>query len=239
MNRWEQKATALWAAWVRVTGQPPPNMNALKLVLAQAQHESFAGDCWDFSHNWGCCDLRALNAAEVAAFKAGTLQVGMWLYPDGSYGATHRPDSVGTIRGDSDPNTGPFRVWFFAGPTDIDGAAYMLKAGVRQARSVLADPACTANTYAEALYVMCCYYGGVHAGARPCGPHRVEPLNAAEKANILDYANAILRNLPPIDAGLAGWTPPGDYATDAYVPHVDTPNAGDDIGQASVIEDAS
>jgi hypothetical protein len=166
MTRWQQKAGALWAAWVRLTGKTPPNPTALKLVLAQAEHETNCGDAWDFSHNWGACNLRALNAAEREAFKAGALTPGMWLYPDGTYGLAHRADSVGTIRGDSDPNSGPFHVWFFAAPTDIDGAFYMLRAGVRGARTVLDDYTCTANAYAQALYVMCCYFGGFHAGAR-------------------------------------------------------------------------
>jgi hypothetical protein len=230
MTRWQQKAGALWAAWVRLTGKTPPNPTALKLVLAQAEHETNCGDAWDFSHNWGACNLRALNAAEREAFKAGALTPGMWLYPDGTYGLAHRADSVGTIRGDSDPNSGPFHVWFFAAPTDIDGAFYMLRAGVRGARTVLDDYTCTANAYAQALYVMCCYFGGFHAGARPCG-QRHGDLNAAEKANVLDYSNALNRILPSIDAGLADWTPPAEWSKPVSEPYVEdvTDNLGDEI----------
>jgi hypothetical protein len=185
--------------------------------------------------------LRALNASEKQAFAAKTLQVGMWLYPDGSYGFTHRPDSIGTIRGDSDPNSGPFHVWFFASSSDVQGSAFMLRAGVRQARSVLDNPQCDAIEYAQALYVMCCYFGGFHAGARPCGK-RPPPLNAAEQANVLDYANAIRKILPSIDAGLVAWSPPGAFGQVAETTSAGdnvSPNAGDEIGNASVTEDAT
>lgn len=235
--RWISKANSLWEAWISATNSAPPNYNAVRMVLAQAQHETSCGDDWDSSHNWGACDLRALNLSEKAAFKNGDLKVGQWLYPDGSWGPEHRQDSTGTIRGDSDPNSGAFHVWFFAAPTDAEGAAYMLRAGVRGARNVLTDPQCDVGTYAKALYMQC-YFGGFHAGARPCG-RRPEPMNAAEQANINDYAGAMSKILPSIDAGLASWTLPGQYT---QVPEATiagnnvAANAGDDIGQASTSE---
>ena len=198
-----ERATILRNAWIKVVGSPPPNKNAIVLCLAQAIHESQAGACWDNSGCWGCCDLRALNAAEVAAFKAGTLKVGWWLYPDNTFGPDHRPDSIGTIRGDSDPNNGAFHVWFFAGTQDA-GAAYYLRAGVRGARHVLADPACSPETFATALYVEVCYFGGTTSGSRPCGK-RHPPYNAAELANINAYAGAMAKLMPAITSALAGW----------------------------------
>lgn len=163
MSRWETKANSLWAGWTSVAGGPPPSYNALRMVLAQAQHEDHCGDDWDGYGGWGCCNLRALNAAERAAFASGDLKSGMWLYPDGSWGAVHRGDSIGTIRGDSDPRAGAFHVWFAAFPNSgPGGATYMLRAGVRGARAVLDDPLCTQLTYATALYNGCCYFGGFH-----------------------------------------------------------------------------
>jgi len=220
MSRWEQKANSLWAGWVIATGGPPPNPNAVYIVLAQAEHETNCGDAWDHSCNWGACNLRALNDAERAAFASGDLKVGMWLYPDGTWGEEHRSNSIGTIRGDSDPNTGAFKVWFFAGPTDAAGAAYMIRAGIRGARRMFDDLACSPETYAQTLYLEECYFGGFHPTAaeaakgmphpRVCGK-RPLPLNAAEEANVADYANAIRKILPSVTTGLTNWVHPGAY----------------------------
>ena len=235
------KALALWQAWQKVTGSAPPNDNALMLVLAQAIFETQAGNVWydvkgTPSRCWGAADWRALNAAERAAFAAGELLIGAFLHGDGSTSMVHTPGSVGTLRGDSDPNTGAFKVWFAVFDTDAEGAAYMLRAGVRQARAALLDPECTPFDYAKALYVGCCYFGGVHAGARPCG-HRPDPLNAAETANVQAYADAIAKNLPAIRLALATWTTPAPYAqvADTSVEGV-TVNAGIESAPAAVEE---
>lgn len=243
MNRWESKAASAWDAWVSVTGGPPPNKNGFFLFLAQAQFETSCGDAWRDVNGvpsccWGACDLRGMNAAEKAAFAAGTLKIGDFLYPDGTWGSLHKPGTVGTLRGDSDPNTGGFRVFFACFDTDTLGASYMLRAGVRAARNAFSDPECTPFTYAKALYVGCCYFGGIHAGARPCG-RRSDPLNDAETKNITDYANAIQRQLPVIEAGLIDWMPPGPYGqvNDTFVEHVATENLGDEVLRAGVSEE--
>lgn len=226
----QKKLTALWNGWIAATGTSPPNPNAIKLVLAQALYETAAGEAWDISHNWGACDLRALNAQERAAFASGSLEIGMWLYPDSTYGLAHLPNSLGTVRGDSDPNTGAFKVWFAAFDDDAKGAAYMLRAGVRGARAALNDPSCTPETYAQALYVGSCYFGGTHAGARPCG-HRQGELNPAEQANVNTYAAKLREQFAAIDAAMASWVAPGEHsalAGDTWVENT-TPNAGDEI----------
>jgi hypothetical protein len=207
VSRWVTKATALFDAWVKETGSPPPSQNALCLALAQAQFETACGDAWPNAHNWGACDLRSPNAAEIASFKAGTLKDGDWLFPDGHTSSTWDASAIGVLHGDSDPNHGAFQVWFAAFPDDVAGAMYFLRIALRSTAAVLRNAACTPQTYATALYEGC-YFGGVHPGARPCG-HRSAPFNAAEAANIADYANAITRNLSVIAAGLAGWTMPG------------------------------
>jgi hypothetical protein len=214
VERWQQKAGALWQAWINVTGAQPPSLNALMLALAQAQHETHAGDDWPGARNWGACDLRAPNLGERADIAVGALKNGMWLHHDGTYGPVHLPDDQGILQGDSDPNTGAFHVWFAAFPDDVSGAAYFLRIVLRCARAALADEACTPETYATALYLGC-YYGGFHAGARPCGK-RSAPFNEAELANIGDYAGAIAKILPGIQAALAGWAPPGQVAPDSF-----------------------
>lgn len=252
-NRWQTKAGYLWQAWVNVLKKTPPNYGALRMVLAQAQHEDHCGDDWDGYGGWGCCDLRALNTAEKDAFAAGTLTVGMWLYPDGSYGAVHRPDSIGTLRGDSDPRTGAFKVWFFAAPQGPGGPGYMLRAGVRGVVDVLADPACTPQTYAQVLYLRNCYFGGFHPTPaekakgwplpRACGA-RPLPLSDSEQANVDQYAQTVGGNFAGIDAGLVGWAPPGEYSgaplgEPTIAGDVTGPAAGDggiETGQASVDE---
>ena len=93
--RWVAKASALWLAWERRTGGPPPSMNALELGLAQAEFETSCGDAWPSSHNWGACDLRSLNATELAAFKAGGLKDGMWLLPGDTWSATWDASATG------------------------------------------------------------------------------------------------------------------------------------------------
>jgi hypothetical protein len=205
--RWGAKATALWQAWQQLEGAPPPNVNALQLALAQAELETNCGDAWPEAHNWGACDLRSLTAAEFAAYKAGTLKVNDWLFPDGSTSSTWGPAATGLLKGDSDPNTGKFVVWFAAFPDDVAGAKYFLGIALRNTKGVLEDAACSPWSYAAQLY-LACYFGGFHGGARPCG-HRAAPFNAAELANIGDYANGITARLHGIVAGLVGWEPPG------------------------------
>jgi hypothetical protein len=215
-TRWPAKATALWSAWVNVTKKAPPNYNALRMILAQAEAETNCGDVWQDpagvpSRCWGACDLRALNTNEKQAFADGVLRIGAFLHADGSWSEMHSPGSQGTLRGDSDPNTGAFKVWFAVFDSDAAGAAYMLRTGVRGSVDQLSDPTCSAATYAASLYVNQCYYGGVHAGARPCGK-RALPLNVAEQKNVDDYTTFISKHFPAIDAGLQGWAPPGAYA---------------------------
>lgn len=242
--RWQAKALSAWQAWQSVTGAAPPNVNALMLFLAQAQFETDCGDVWADplhipSRCWGACDLEALTAAQKEAFAAGTLRIGDFLNRDGSWSTYHIPQSIGTIRGDSDPNTGAFKVWFAVFNTDAEGAAYMLRAGVRSARAAFIDPACSSFAYAKALYVQCCYFGGTHAGARVCGK-RPDPLNAAETANVQAYADAIDRQLPAIHLGLATWAPPSAYSqapNDVATGDNVTANNGVEQAPADVVED--
>jgi len=248
---WPDRARALWDAWVAVTGKSPPNYNAIALVLAQANHETNCGDAWNGSRNWGACNLRSMNDAELAAFKSGSLSVGDYLYSDQTTGRAKQPNTIGVLEGDSDPLKGGYRVWFAVFPDDTRGAAYMLRAGVKGARAVLDDPECAPHTFAKALYAVACYYGGVHPTPkekalgwplpRVCTKRTGGPENPSEEANVNDYTTALLRNLPIVDAGLAGWSPPGAYSgpapADAFTGHADTPNAGDEIAPADVIEE--
>ena len=205
--RWQSKATSLAQAWVRVTGAQVPNMNALHLGLAQAEFETNCGEAWGSAHNWGATDLRSPNAAERAAYAAGTLKPGYWLHHDGTFGPDRRPGDVGIFQGDSDPNAGKFVVWFAAFDDDVSGAAYYLRYG---RKPCLNDPACTSDMFAEALY-LAGYYGGVTPGARPVGK-RTPPLNTGERANVTAYAKALDARLSVIVPALAGWAPPGFVA---------------------------
>lgn len=229
--RWQEKADQLWEGWKRTQGVAPPNFNAIRMVLAHAQREDHCGDDWDGYGGWGCCDLRALSDAEKVAFAAGTLRVGMWLYADGTYGEMHRPDSIGTIRGDSDPSTGPFHVWFAAFPRGPGGPGYMLRAGIRGTVTLLDDPTCKVEDYASSLYVDQFYYGGIHPTAAELAKgaprsrgwgKRARPLNESEEKNVADYIVGMKNAFPDIDAGLKIWTPPNAYsepAPDAFVEH--------------------
>jgi hypothetical protein len=196
------KAAALAAAWPRVTGAPP-NKNAIRLCLAQATHESHCGDDWPLSNNWGCCDYRPCNAAELVAITNGQLADGSWLYADGTFSSAHRPDAVAQMHTDVHPGGVRYHTWFAAFPDDVAGAAYYLKIAWRMAGAVLACEQATATDFATACYVHG-YFEGVHPGARPVG-RRTLPLTPPEAANVADYASAMNKVLPEIDAALQGW----------------------------------
>jgi hypothetical protein len=211
-SRWVQKAQALYTAWKQVSGKAPPSKTVLLIALCQAQLETSAGDAWPLAHNWGAVDFRAANAKELADIAAGTLKDGYWLFPDGTYSATHQPNAVGVLHSDSHPTpNGPswYHVWFGAFTDDVAGAANFLKTIFRMVPAdVLADPNISVDTYVTQIY-MHCYFEGSVAGARPCGK-RVLPLTPPEQANVNSYAGIINRIMTGVLSALVGW----DYPTD-------------------------
>src|SRR5579872_7055390 len=111
--RWYAKANAVWQAWVRATGAPPPQPTvSFQYAIAQAQFETRCSDSWPGSFNWGACDLRKPTQTESDAIAAGTLKTGYWLASDGSFSEARPPHVAGILQRDSNPGpTGP--VWFY------------------------------------------------------------------------------------------------------------------------------
>jgi hypothetical protein len=226
------KAAALSAAWVRVTGKDPPTRVAVLWPLAQADLETSDGDAWGGAlgpHNWGAVDLRAPNAVELMAIKAGTLKTGYWLHADGTTGPDRRPDDVGQLHLDSHPGGVQYAMFFQAEPDDAGGAAVFLRVVLRMVGSLLADPTATLEEYASRLYERS-YFEGTTPGGRPYG-HRSEPLTAPELANVNAYVAGITRCLATLTPALAGWVVPGGATGDPVAPDVGDPGSGPAAGQ--------
>src|ERR1700690_2074360 len=61
---WIGKATAYATAWGKVFPGESPTVHNVRLGLAVAIHETWAGDAWVGEHNWGAVQKRGLTAQE-------------------------------------------------------------------------------------------------------------------------------------------------------------------------------
>lgn len=219
------KAAALSQAWARVTGANPPTRAAVIYPLAQADFESMDGDAWGGDkgpHDWGCTDLRAPNAAELAAISAGELKTGAWLHTDGTSSMDRRPGDVGQLHVDSHPGGATYSMFFAAFDDDTGGATYYLKIVLRMVGGLLSGPNATVDQFVTDLYEHG-YFEGVHPtqaerakGMQPARPvgHRSLPWTPAEAENVRDYIGGVNRCIASQAPALAGWTVPGGATGD-------------------------
>lgn len=214
--RWRSKATACYLGWLLAAPGDRPTVAQIALVLAHAEYETRNGDSWPMADDEGAAQLRACNAAELAAINAGKLADGWWLYGDGTYGQAHRPGAVGILKYDTHPGDIKYAVWFAAFDDEPDGYRYMLAVIFRIAKAALCFDGATPATYSAALY-RGCYFEGNHPGVRPCG-NRPSPFNAAEQANVDVYAGDLSAILPGPTSALVGWEPPGNVPPAAAPP---------------------
>jgi hypothetical protein len=197
-----------------------PSRNALLLAMSAAEHETNNGRAWPGTNNFGAVQLRPLTLQERAAYDAGTLKPGD--YDAARDGVLH----VDTHPGPSGPV--PYPIWFAAFPDDrVAGIAHFLKTLWRLSSDNPDAANATPFSLADAMYQHG-YYEGAHHGARPVG-QRSYPLNAAEQANVTDYANAVAGCMAAIGHALASW----DFGLDQNVETADpteTPTAPDRPG---------
>jgi hypothetical protein len=200
---WTALADDYAAAAPGALGHNPPR-SALLLAMSVAEHETNNGRAWPGAWNFGAVQLRALTAAEQAAFASGQLHAGDYTR------ATGRADVPrGILQIDTHPGpNGPERygVWFAAFDTRVQGIAYYLRTLWRLTGGAAESPDATCATVAEAMYRHG-YFEGSHHGARPMGA-RTGPLTPPEAANVADYAADMARCLATIGPALDGWDTP-------------------------------
>jgi hypothetical protein len=167
--------------------------DALVLAMSVAEHETNNGRAWPGSNNFGAVQLRGLNAAEFAAFQAGTLKAG-----------DYNADRSGVLHVDTHPPGVPYPVWFAAFPTRVLGVAYFLKALWRLSAGACEAPDASAATVALAMYCHH-YFEGRHVDERPWVAVRPVPLSPDEQLNVNEYAGAVSACRDTIIAGLGGW----------------------------------
>lgn len=188
-----------------------PLRSAVCLCMAVAEHETNNGRAWPGTNNFGAVQLRRLTPDELAAFQAGTLKAG-----------DYNADRTGVLHVDTHPGPGgsvPYPVWFAAFARRIDGIAHFLKVLYRLSTDEPDREGADSRSLALAMYLHG-YFEGGHPGARPVSL-RAAPFNAAELANVSDYAGAVEKCLVTILAALQNWdfggdpipTDPGDRAT--------------------------
>ncbi len=222
IERWYRKASAYADGWKSIFSVYPSKDN-VALGLSVAEHETECGDAWPGEENWGAIQKRVPTPAEHAVI--GNVKL-VRVAPDGKAiplleaianattdarakldaavlsGAVAPPDHE-ALHIDSSPTTGFYFVWFWAFPTEAEGAAkfiHVLAQNRPSCRVILesspkpADGGC--HQLAAAMYATH-YYEGVHD---PHNPGGVE-------ANIDDYTNALSRLRPTIAAALLAWSP--------------------------------
>lgn len=198
------KAQAVVDAWRARYGSTPSKAAVLR-VLWVALHETRCGDAWPGEHNWGAVQRRALSAAERAVVRAG--------------GTPEPPDANAALHGDSSPVNGRYQAWFWAFPSDVEGAGKLLEVLLDKRPAIKARAAtCTAWELAELMY-RSRYYEGVH-DPRP-SPGEVAAKGALTKgqtANVSDYAAALRRAQRAFDAALERWTPEGGLEPEPWPP---------------------
>jgi hypothetical protein len=193
VNRYEEKAQVLVAAWESLFGTAP-GFVAMVNAMSVAELETRLGDAWPGENNWGAVVKRGLSKAEIETLKAhgvsaarggSGLAAARQLLTPGPNEALHR---------DSSPEFGPFFAWFWSFETPTQAARKFVDVLVRARPGVRAiiDTA-TPEDLARAMYESH-YYGGFH---------KDDP-----EANIRDYARGLRRTRAAIEAALHGTVPP-------------------------------
>lgn len=227
----QSDADAMAEAW-REQLHSEPTLHALVLCVAQGTWETQMGRAWpgpdglvgtaDDENNVGACNLRSLNAAELAAVAAAGLTPTVGAghearaqAAEAAVVAAGLPLASGVKGGvtiprahihcDSRPLKGggvePYFVWFAAFDSLKDGCRYYLHIAAEgpdhtRAKAVLDNPNGTEAQFAAALRAQG-YYTGRHDNSTPEGWAQ----------NVADYTAALCRLTPGIRAALAGWTP--------------------------------
>jgi hypothetical protein len=203
---WVALATDYLSAYVEAfpsaggLASEPSHRDAIVLAMSAAEHETNNGRAWSGQNNFGAVQARRLTLLELAAYHAGALKAG-----------DYTPSRDGCLRVDTHPGPNgpePYPMWFAAFPTRVGGVVYFLKALWRLSAGAPDADAASPFSLADAMYQHG-YYEGAHHGARPVG-QRSYPLNAAEQANVTDYANAIAKCMAAIYPMLTSW----DYGRD-------------------------
>lgn len=211
--RWYLKANAYAAAWsARIKGTP--STSNVTLGLAIAQHETWCGDAWTNEHNWGAVQKRGLNEAERAALQSA----GIAPNPKNVQAARVALQAAGIVpfnealHVDSSPNAGWYFVYFWAFPTDTEGAAMFIHVLAEQrpaCKLLLESSDASGNEYAMAFAMYRSHY---FEGFRD--PHQP----GGQDGNIEDYASAIIGLRPGIARSLANWSPGAVAPTSPIVP---------------------
>lgn len=207
IERWYEKAGAYADGWKTLFGVFPSLWN-VSLGLSVAQHETACGDAWDNERNWGAVQKRKLTSAESAAI----LAAGVHLAPHGTVKealATVAPARAAlaalgfvpdheALHVDSNPGPGWYFVFFWAFPTDAEGAAKFIHVLAEQRASckLLLENHGSVDQLAAAMYATH-YFTGFHDPHAPGGA----------QANIDDYANALRPLFQSISTALSSWTP--------------------------------
>ncbi len=216
LARWNEKANAYAAGWMTLFHVSPTRENAA-LGLSVAEHETSCGDAWPGSHDWGATQKRVTSAAERTVLAAA----GVVLLPHGTTkealamvaparaaiaaaidAGTLPPLDHEELHVDSSPVNGWYFVYFWAFPTDEEGAQkfiHVLAENRLTCRSILEGPkAPDGGTYALAAAMYAShYYEGIHDPHSPGGVQE----------NIQDYATALSRVFPGIQQALTSWIP--------------------------------
>lgn len=204
-NRCGLKALAMVTAYEKVT-TALPSFNAVILICAVAEHETQCGDAWGNSGNWGAVMRRVVTQDEKTTIANG--------------GKPSPRDPFEILKGDSDPVTGHYAVWFWQFPAGItyppvglagdEAGAYKLiqtlfsdRPGKPSVQAII-DTA-TEDELAGAMYARG-YFAGFHDPRQPGG----------KEANIADYATALKRASKMFRDALGDWKP-GETIPDTTV----------------------
>jgi peptidoglycan hydrolase-like protein with peptidoglycan-binding domain len=207
--QWWDKANAYAAGWAEKLGGSP-SLHNTALGLSVAQHETHCGDAWPGEHNWGAVQKRLPNEPEKAALaaagivaKPANVKAARDAIAAAIASGTAPPLDSEALHVDSSPGKGWYFVYFWAFATDAEGAALFVHVLAQDRPSCQADlesDAADEQQLAADMYETH-YYEGFHDPNQPGGA----------QANIDDYATALGRWRPQIQAALAGWTPGAVY----------------------------
>lgn len=224
VERWRAKADAFAAGW-HAKFNVVPSKHAVILGLSVAQHETRCGDSWEGEHNWGAVQKRILTPAE----KAVIVKAGLAPHPSKvddardvlavavEVGDIPAPDHC-ALHVDSSPGKGWYWVFFWAFPSDDEGAAFFIHVLAEQrasCRAVLDNLGGTEHQLAAAMYgkpgsryFEGFYKPGVHYTRSADGKWVEGPAGttSGEDLNIGAYASALTKIAPDIRSSLVDWT---------------------------------
>lgn len=221
IERWYRKANAYAEAWLKVFNSAP-NLHAVVLGLAVAEHETRCGDAWPGENNWGAVQLRSLNAAERQAV------LGIPPHPTNVEEAREAikvaglVEPKGALHADYSPTKARYYfVYFVRYDIEAEGAVKCVRTLAEErpsCRIVLTDQYGSEYALAERMYATKYYEGFRDPTATyelqggkwvklvdPTVPAKGQRM-AGRDLNITDYARALAKLTPGIKAALVGWT---------------------------------